>query len=54
MMPAPVPDMLLSAYAAAVDRPVLVTGTVGDVTGAPACSVRRWVVDHGAEFLAQA
>ena len=51
MMPAPVADMLLSAYAAAVDRPALVTSTVTDVTGAPAHSFHHWAVEHAAEFL---
>jgi uncharacterized protein YbjT (DUF2867 family) len=54
MMPASIADMLLSAYAAAVDRPALVTSTVADVTGAPARSFRHWAAEHAAEFLAQA
>jgi len=52
--PAPVVDMLLSAYAAAVDRPALVTSTVEDVTGSPARSFREWAADHAAEFVARA
>ena len=45
-------NMLLDAYAAAVDRPAHVTSTVGDVTGTPARSFRDWVVDHAAAFTA--
>jgi uncharacterized protein YbjT (DUF2867 family) len=52
MMPASIADMLLTAYAAAVDRPALVTSTVADVTGAPARSFDLWAVDHAAAFLA--
>ena len=53
MMPGPIADMLLSAYAAAVDRPALVTSTVADVTGTAARTFQQWVVDHAAEFTAQ-
>ena len=52
MMPGVVADMLLDAYAAAVDRPAHVTSTVGDVTCTPARSFRDWVVDHAAAFTA--
>jgi hypothetical protein len=48
---ASIADMPLNAYAAAVDRPALVTSTVADVTGAPARSFHRWAVDHVADFL---
>jgi hypothetical protein len=51
MMPGPVADMLLDAYAAAVDRPAHVTSTVADVTGMPARSFHEWVVDHAGEFV---
>ena len=50
MMPPPIADMLLTAYAAAVDLPALVTSTVADVTGTPAASFHQWAVDHAAEF----
>jgi len=53
MMPAPIADMLLNAYAAAVDRPALVTSTVADVTRAPARNFQHWAVEHAAEFVAQ-
>jgi uncharacterized protein YbjT (DUF2867 family) len=52
-MPGSIADMLLDAYAAAVDRPALVTSTVADVTGAPARCFRDWAVEHAAEFRAQ-
>jgi uncharacterized protein YbjT (DUF2867 family) len=48
--PAPVADMLLSAYAAAVGQPALVTSTVFKVTGAPARSFRDWAMDHAGDF----
>jgi uncharacterized protein YbjT (DUF2867 family) len=48
--PAWVADMLLSAYAAAVDRPALVTSTIQEVTGTPARSFREWATDHAADF----
>jgi uncharacterized protein YbjT (DUF2867 family) len=48
--PAPVGNMLLSAYAAAVDRPAYVTSAIEDVTGTPARTFREWAIDHGPEF----
>jgi uncharacterized protein YbjT (DUF2867 family) len=48
--PAWVADMLLSAYAAAVDRPALVTAAIEEVTGTPARTFREWATDHAAEF----
>ena len=53
MMPASVADMLLTAYAAAVDRPALVTSAVGEITGDPARSFRQWTTEHAGEFLKQ-
>lgn len=53
MMPPSIADMLLSAYAAAVDCPALVTSTVADVTGTPARRYFDWAVEHAAEFQAQ-
>src|SRR6185503_11434460 len=50
--PPPIADMLLSAYAAAVGLPALVTSTVLDVTGAPARSFRGWAADHAGDFVA--
>ena len=49
-MPLPVIDMLLNAWAAAINHPALVTSTVADVTGTPARTFRDWVADHAAEF----
>src|SRR5438093_890279 len=43
-MPAWVVDMLLSAYAAAVDRPALVTSAIEAVTGTPARTFREWAI----------
>ncbi len=48
--PARVADMLLSAYAAAVDRPAFVTPTIEEVTGTPARTFREWAIDHAADF----
>ena len=43
-------DMLLSAYAAAVDRPAFVTSAIADITGMPARAFREWAADHAVEF----
>ena len=50
MMPPPVADMLLTAYAAAVGQKALVTSTVFEVRGAPARSFHDWAVDHAGVF----
>jgi uncharacterized protein YbjT (DUF2867 family) len=50
LMTAPIADMLLSAFAAAVGKPAPVTSTVEQVTGTPARSFRDWTVDHAIEF----
>ena len=50
MSPA-IADMLLTAYAAATDRPALVTSTVANVAGEPARSFRQWAADHAAAFV---
>ena len=50
--PAPVVDMLLEAWEAAIGRPALVTATVVKITGTPARTFRAWVTDHAAEFRA--
>jgi uncharacterized protein YbjT (DUF2867 family) len=52
--PPPVADMLLSAYAAAADRPAFLTLAIEDVTGRPARTFREWATDHAAEFAAEA
>ena len=43
-------DMLLSAYAAAVDRPAFVTTIIENVTGAPAGTFRECAIDHVSDF----
>lgn len=43
-------DMLLSAYATAVDRPALVTSTIEDITGTPARTFREWATAHASDF----
>jgi uncharacterized protein YbjT (DUF2867 family) len=48
--PAPVVNMLLAAWAAAVGRPAHVTSTVAEVTGRPARTYRSWVIDNAGEF----
>jgi len=48
--PAPVADMLLSAYAAAVDQPAFLTSAIEDLTGRPARTFREWAIDHAADF----
>jgi uncharacterized protein YbjT (DUF2867 family) len=48
--PAWVADMLLSAYAAAVGRPALVTSTIEEITGTAARVFREWALDHAAHF----
>jgi uncharacterized protein YbjT (DUF2867 family) len=50
LMPAVVVNMLLSAWAAAIGQPALVTSTVAEITGAPARTFREWAADHAAEF----
>jgi uncharacterized protein YbjT (DUF2867 family) len=53
LWPASAADMLLSAYAAAVGRPALVTSTIEEVTGTPARTFREWATDHAADFARQ-
>jgi uncharacterized protein YbjT (DUF2867 family) len=48
--PAPVAEMLLGAYGAAVDLPALVTSTIEEITGTPARTFRQWAIDHAADF----
>jgi len=50
--PAPVADMLLSAYAAAVDRPAFLTSAIAEVTGKPARTFRAWASAHVTDFAA--
>jgi uncharacterized protein YbjT (DUF2867 family) len=48
--PAPVVDMLLTAWGATMGRPAYVTSTVADLVGTPARTFREWVSDHAAVF----
>jgi len=50
VMPLPVIDMLMNAWAAAIGQPAFVTSAVADVTGTPARTFRDWAIDHAAEF----
>ena len=51
MMPPPIADMLLRAYAAAVNRPAFVTSAVAELTGTAAATFRQWAQDHAQDFL---
>ena len=51
MMPPPIADMLLRAYAAAVNRPAYVTSTVAELTGTSAATFRQWAEHHVQDFL---
>lgn len=50
LMPSPVINMLLNAWAAAVGLPAFVTTSVEEITGTPARTFRDWVADHIADF----
>lgn len=52
IMPPPVINMLLDAWAAAAGQPAHVTTTVADITGTPARSFLDWTNDHAAAFRA--
>ena len=49
--PAPVVDMLLAAWGAAIGQPAFVTTTVADIVGSPPRTFRQWALDHRAAFL---
>ena len=49
-MPAPVVNMLLDAWAAAIGQTAIVTSTFEEITGAPARTFYEWALDHAAEF----
>jgi uncharacterized protein YbjT (DUF2867 family) len=51
-MPAPVVNMLLGAWAAAIGQPAFVTSTVREVTGTQARTYLDWVTANAAEFRA--
>ena len=48
--PAPVVDMLLAAWRAAVGLPAYVTSKVAEITGTPARTFRQWASDHADAF----
>ena len=50
IMPAPVINMLLDAWAAASGQPAFVTSTVEEITGAPARTFLEWAKDNVGEF----
>lgn len=50
IMPAPAIEMLLSAWAATIGHPALVTSEFARITGTPPRSFRDWVVEHAVEF----
>ena len=50
IMPAPVINMLLDAWAAASGQPAFVTSTVEEITGEPARTFLEWATDHAPEF----
>ena len=47
--PRPVVDMLLTAWAATMDRPAFISSAVPDILGS-ARTFRQWVTDHAAAF----
>jgi uncharacterized protein YbjT (DUF2867 family) len=48
--PAPVVEMLLTSWAAAIGQPAYVTHTVGEVTGTAARTFADWASDHADAF----
>jgi uncharacterized protein YbjT (DUF2867 family) len=50
--PAPVVNMLLKSWAAAIGQPAYVTRTVAEVTGTSARTYFEWASDHAQEFCA--
>jgi uncharacterized protein YbjT (DUF2867 family) len=50
--PAPVVDMLLKSWAAALGQPAYMTNTVAEVTGTPARTYFDWASDHQQAFRA--
>jgi uncharacterized protein YbjT (DUF2867 family) len=52
IMPTPVINMLLDAWAAACGQPAFLTSTVEQITGAPARTFLDWAWDHVADFRA--
>jgi uncharacterized protein YbjT (DUF2867 family) len=52
IMPAPIAQMLLDAWAAAAGQPAFVTSTVQDLTGTPARTFLQWATVHAAVLRA--
>jgi uncharacterized protein YbjT (DUF2867 family) len=50
IMPAPIVNMLLEAWAAAIGQPAFFTSTIADLTGTPARTFLDWATDHAADF----
>ena len=50
IMPPPVINMLLNAWAAADGQPAVVTSTVEEITGTPARTFDKWATDHAVDF----
>jgi uncharacterized protein YbjT (DUF2867 family) len=50
--PAPVVDMLLKSWHAAIGQPAYVTNTVAEITGTPARTLFDWAGDHAQAFRA--
>jgi uncharacterized protein YbjT (DUF2867 family) len=50
LMPLPVIDMLLNAWAAAIGQSAFVTSAVAEITGTEARTFRNWAIDHSADF----
>ena len=50
IMPLPVINMLLDAWAAADGQPAVVTSTVEEITGTPARTFDKWATDHAVDF----
>jgi uncharacterized protein YbjT (DUF2867 family) len=48
--PAPVVDMLLTAWGATMGRPAYVTSTVAEIVGRPARTFRQWAADNADAF----
>jgi uncharacterized protein YbjT (DUF2867 family) len=48
--PAPVVEMLLTAWAATLGHPAYVTSSIAEVTGSPARTFSRWATDHAGAF----
>ena len=51
IMPLPIVDMLMNAWAAADGQQAFVTSTFADITGRPPRSFVEWATDHAASFM---